>query len=871
MNAKVLERSIASDIPLLDIQDDLLWHKDGSLTLMYAFEPLHEPSMTDEDFDAAALAAENVWSSLPENTSYQFIVLVDERRGLEHLQAAVPPIPATSATNRLLEEFRQARYDELLRVRAETDALTIQQRRHYFAATFRPAILRTSLTRETLLRLRELVRGVPGLNKVVPEDARYAPGRGGRFETAYDRIMNEAAWFHRRLQSALDQQDLRARRCTTGELVSLMHELLNPTASDYLQLDNISQRSRTEQDGFPRSIVDEYPFLGDVPPAWSLLDDDMVVHHRHLQVGDRYVTVLNLKELPDTTEPGVLVPLMHLPREKYRLVYRIDVPDTRPEFDALRAKAALAEGLRLENLLVQSNRPDPHAEAVGKQSQEAMRKLIASAQRIFGVSLQLALYERSPEELEEAVQETLSQMARAHGLHGQRETFLLKPAYLSMLPGAPPLLERRRKALTPVAVDLMPVFDSVPGEGKVPFVTPSHSIVLYDPFDTRAQANANALITGIPGAGKSVLAQMVLSGYEIAGAGRGEPPPHVFILDNGASYERYMRLREEDGRYVRFTFSSPPGVDVFDWSEDQCDRDEHISRLEWLLLDLLRVDESQEERFERKKAAVEEALNVLYGGDELPHDMRGFAKALARTAEGAELANGLFPFTEGKFARLFEPNPALALSEDVRAVCYDFMGLAEHPDYAAIALRLVIFQVRRFAARMNERRRRTFLMLDESWSLLDARVGRSGVTHQAASFLTSSVRMGRKEGCAIVALSQNIADFAGSALGSAIVENSSTKFVGLTDAAGIEPLRKHLQLTSRQVQQVRSLARTDRYHEFLFVQGERSSIIRVPLDPLSRWVFTTSPKDRDRIAALAANRPDLTLLDQMRLLARQGA
>jgi hypothetical protein len=865
----VVERSLAGELSLVDIQGELLWHRDGSVTAVYALQPLHEPSLTDEDFDTAAIAAENVWSSLPEGTSYQFLVLADERRGLSRLRAAVPAIPDTAPTSRLLEEFRQARFSKLLEGRGEGDTLTIQERRHYLAATFRPEILQTSALKEAGLRLREFLRRVPGLGRLIPGSEQYGPGRAGRYETAYERVLKEAGWFHRRVISALDQQDLKPRRVRTAELVGLMHELLSPSASEYLDLETVSARSREEWDGFPRSIVEEHPFLADVTPTWSLLDDDMVVHQRYLQVGGWYVTVLNLKELPDATEPGVLVPLLQLPREKYRLVYRLDIPDTRPEVDALRAKAALADGLRLDNLLVQSNRPDPHAEAVGKQSQEAMRKLIASAQRLFGVSLQVALYERSPEALEEAVQETLTRMARAHGLHGQRETFLLQQSYLGLLPGSPPLVERRRKALTPVAVDLMPIFDTVPGEGKVPFLTPSQSLVFYDPFDVRAQANANALITGVPGAGKSVLAQLVLSGYEIATAGRGESSPYVFILDNGASYERYMRLREDDGRYVRFSFAEPPGVDVFECAPDE-DTDEHISRLEWLLLDLLRVDAAQEERFERKKAAVEEALKALYSGDG-PRDMRGFSEALGRTPEGVELVPGLYPFTEGKFGRLLKKNPTLALSEDVRAVCYDFMGLVEHPDYASIALRLVIYQIRRFAARQNERRKRTFLMLDESWSLLDGRVGRSAVTHQAASFLTSSVRMGRKEGCAILALSQNIADFAGSALGSAVIENSSTKFVGLTDAAGLEPLKRHLQLTSRQVDQVRSLARTAQYHEFLFIQGDRSQVIRVPLDAFSRWVFTTSPKDRDRIAALAAARPDLSLLDQMRLLASEVA
>ena len=80
----------------------------------------------------------------------------------------------------------------------------------------------------------------------------------------------------------------------------------------------------------------------------------------------------------------------------------------------------------------------------------------------------------------------------------------------------------------------------------------------------------------------------------------------------------------------------------------------------------------------------------------------------------------------------------------------------------------------------------------------------------------------------------------------------------------------HLRLTGRQVEQVRRLSRTPRYHEFLLIQGDRRNVVRVPADPFSKWVFTTSPKDRERLDNLAVERPELSLLDQVRLLAAEG-
>jgi len=416
-------------------------------------------------------------------------------------------------------------------------------------------------------------------------------------------------------------------------------------------------------------------------------------------------------------------------------------------------------------------------------------------------------------------------------------------------------------------VDMLPVWGFQTGEGKVPFVTPSNGLVLYDPFDTGSQPNANILVTGTSGAGKSFAVSYLLSAYEIACAGRGEKPPFTFILDNGASYRRYMELRP-DGRYVAYSFDEPPGVQPFEWREEDEPLEEHISRLEWLLLDLLHVSEAEPERFERKKATVEASLYRVYR-EGLPRDFRGFAQALEATGDGKEMAVSLFPFTDGKFARLFEARPDSKPREGVFAVCYDFLHLTEHRDFAALALRLCVYEIRRFAARMSRRRHRTFLVLDESWALLDNTTG-GGIAATAGPFLSSSVRMGRKEGMSVIGLSQVIEDFVRSPYGAAIVGNSSTKLVGQPGGESVEGLRTHLRLTDRQVEQVRRLARTARYHEFLLIQGERCNVVRVPGDPLSRWIFTTSPKDRDRLAQLAESRPDLSLLDQVRLLAAEG-
>ena len=88
--AAVTERSLAPEINVVDIHDDLVWSRTGHLTLVYRVQAFHEPGLDGADFDAAALLAENSWAGLPEGTCYQFYVFVDQRRGVRRLEEALP-------------------------------------------------------------------------------------------------------------------------------------------------------------------------------------------------------------------------------------------------------------------------------------------------------------------------------------------------------------------------------------------------------------------------------------------------------------------------------------------------------------------------------------------------------------------------------------------------------------------------------------------------------------------------------------------------------------------------------------------------------------------------------------------------------------
>src|SRR6185436_4262251 len=105
-------------VPLLHIQDveaDVIWARDGGVTLVYELEAYHEPGMTDDECNQRAFQAEHAWNGVPEGSTYEFLVVADAERGRKAVQQLWPPIDVVDERTRILEKYRTARLTEILR------------------------------------------------------------------------------------------------------------------------------------------------------------------------------------------------------------------------------------------------------------------------------------------------------------------------------------------------------------------------------------------------------------------------------------------------------------------------------------------------------------------------------------------------------------------------------------------------------------------------------------------------------------------------------------------------------------------------------------------------------------------------------------
>jgi hypothetical protein len=266
------------------------------------------------------------------------------------------------------------------------------------------------------------------------------------------------------VDTGFDQEIPRSR----VPLARLMHQLLSPDTSQHQPLEGLGERLREDRHDLPESILQLHPFLADASPLWELTDDPLTIDRRYLRLGSWYVAVVTMKKLPDATYAGSLVPLLRLPIPRYTVSFRVNILDQAAEIAALAKASKMADAWKQASLFGNSKRDDPAVASLQRQKDEALRKAYETSQRLVGVSLSLTILARSAEELDGNVRSALGAMAMARGLAGVREDYALLQAFAAALPGGPELPHALQKCESPVASDLVPIYDfrELPQHGR---------------------------------------------------------------------------------------------------------------------------------------------------------------------------------------------------------------------------------------------------------------------------------------------------------------------------------------------------------------------------------------------------------------------
>ncbi len=187
---------------------------------------------------------------------------------------------------------------------------------------------------------------------------------------------------------------------------------------------------------------------------------------------------------------------------------------------------------------------------------------------------------------------------------------------------------------------------------------------------------------------------------------------------------------------------------------------------------------------------------------------------------------------ERPYGKLLDRDSGVATNKMVTA--FDLKGLSQYPDFQGVMILILTdFILREIEVDKSSYKR---IILDEAWELLKSQA--------AANFMEYCARTLRKTGSGITFITQGLEEIVASPIGSAIINNTATKFV-LLQRGDTKTLVNTLKINAQELALIQSLrSKKGGVFRSLFGRGSGGCyVIRVYPHPLEYWLSTSDSKD----------------------------
>lgn len=619
------------------------------------------------------------------------------------------------------------------------------------------------------------------------------------------------------------------------EFKDYIYRFLNPSRKEHSPTPLVVTPNEPD---LPTKVVEESPWLAAQSPREQLAFGDLSLQATQFVLDGYSHRVISLKTLPETTTAGQLASFLRLPFH-YSLMLSFEVPPQTAEMAKLQQRRKMAHSLATTH---GANASDLESESKLSATEELIRELLNSGQRIFAAQITLLL--KAPADgdgernLNRQVREVLARFRMLQGAEGLEESVGAWKVQRTTLPGALLSLERGRKMKTNNLADFLPVYG--PREGDlvpaVLFRNRMGGLVRFNPFDP-SLPNYNALVTGSSGAGKSFLNNCILL-QEL------QQNLRVFIIDIGGSYKKLTETL--NGQYLEMNLSNGYKINPFDIPD--ATKEPSTQKLKSLLASIeCMVSEDDGAKLPKlDRVMLEQALLELYS------ELRRSAKVptlsalrdyLAKSKELSlqHISKMLYSWTGDRpYGRLLDGEGSLRT--DARVCTFDLKGLSSYPDLQSVmTLMLTEFILTQVELDKTSNKR---VILDEAWELLKSPA--------AASFMEYCARTLRKTGSGITFITQGLEEIVASPIGPAILNNTATKFVML-QRGDSKVLSTTLKLNPQELGLIHSLEqRKGQFSEGFMIEGNHRQVIRVHPTPLEYWMATSDAKDNAELMRLQA-------------------
>ena len=610
----------------------------------------------------------------------------------------------------------------------------------------------------------------------------------------------------------------------------------------------------------------------------SLLDEK----EEYLNINGFLSGCVTMKVPPEATVPGIIRELLTL-GVPLAISVHILVPNQQKVIEKYKSRFKKMQAAQMDK--DGNHRVDVSAAVQAQELLDIQERLISGSCKTTQTSFTITYrtskaatcskeYEAAERQLASRRQQLLQVIARRNGANALAETLAKRRLFFNALPGLAQVDRRDIDILSEHAADLVPLEMPWKGMERDPLTlwhTPYRDLLPYSPFDAGLE-NANALICANSGSGKSVLVGKLL----LTCARRDTK---VSILERGDSYKTAVELM--GGQMLKMSLDSKFTINPFDLEPGQTTPSkDHVAFLKTLtrymlgsggefdadILDGL-LDATIKSTYERIGSKRSGSKIPLFSDlrDELQtYQHRGFP-AIEDLAHVAAFKLGSW-VGQGMYANLFDRYTTVPMTASW--LYFNVEQLKDDPRLETAMSLLIAYATTNRAA--GEAGRRSIVILDECWSLLDSK--------DLSVTVEQLFRTARKRNACVWGVSQSVEDFTGTPdkpkpIGAAILSTTATRWIG-RQKGNTKVLEHFMHFNPIQVNAVKGIGMTEKgkQSQFVLVVGdnpETTQTVYVRITPFEYWTMTTMPREKTYRDYWHRTHPDQSMFEYLYSLAEE--
>lgn len=533
----------------------------------------------------------------------------------------------------------------------------------------------------------------------------------------------------------------------------------------------------------PAAKTDPKNNVGDVLAKGTVSIKDIIapsfieVDFNHLKIDDKFYRTLFVVGYPRYVSANWLYSLITFDHPLYVSMF-IYPSESKVVLDEMKRKIAEMEAT-IENDMKAGKVVDPTVQVALDDALALQAELAKGSERFFQFGLYITIPADTQEELNTISKQVDSILSSL--------LIISRTATLQM--------EEGFKSTLPLFYDKLGVWrnmDSTSLAMTFPFSTASltrnegilYGINQHDGsliiFDRYGLENANSVILGKSGGGKSFLVKLEALRLLMMDV-------DVIILDPENEYKKLTEAVE--GEFVEFSSNSPYKINPFDLTVENPEPDELQNKL-LDLHSLMRV--IMGDLTPAQDALLDKALVMTYQQKGITQDPETFKlepplledlyKVLIglETEEGHEMATRIEKFVSGSASGIFNQQSNFDIKNH-----FTVFGIRDlEENLRPVAMYIVLDYIWNTVRRTKKKR---VLVVDEAWYLIKNK--------DSGTYLFNFAKRARKYQLGMTTITQDVEDFVATNEGKAIITNSSLQIILKMSTAAIDEITKTFYLT----------------------------------------------------------------------------